>query len=181
MWVDGVSWSGAAFDPLPAVDGDAEVAGALAGAADARLAEYIKTASEYNAFRAWLDAKGIDHQAAKDSPRTWLSYALDAEGLIDRTFKKGDVVIDSVAAQNGGAIALSVAVAGVRIGADAKAENLARVFSVEGAAALNVALFSSENVTTTLGVTAEGKLSVVVKPKSESDTFFVRVCMQAGE
>jgi len=179
MWVDGVSWSGVAFDPLPVVDGDAEVAGALAGSVDARLAEYIKTAEEYNAFRAWLNAKGIDHQAAKDSPRAWFSYALDAEGLIDRTFKKGDVVIDSVAAQNGGAIALSVAVAGVRIGADAKVENLARVFSVEGAAALGAGAFSSESVTATFGATTDGKLSVVATPKSATGTLFLRVCMVA--
>ncbi|MBP5227969.1 MAG: hypothetical protein J6336_11365 [Kiritimatiellae bacterium] len=89
------------------------------------------------------------------------------------------MVIDSVAAQNGGAIALSVAVAGVRIGADAKAENLARVFSVEGAAALGADAFSSESVTATFGATTDGKLSVVATPKSATGTLFVRVCMVA--
>jgi hypothetical protein len=183
MWVDGVSWSGAAmvFDPLPEIDGDADVAGTLAGAADERLCEYIKTAAEYNAFRAWLDAKGIDHAAAKESPRAWFSYALDAEGLVEREFAKGDVAIDSVAAQNGGAIALNVNVEGVRIGANAKAENLAKVFSVEGANTLNAGAFSGGSVTAVFGVASDGKLSVVATPILESGTLFVRVCMHVDE
>lgn len=178
MWVDGVSWSGAAFDPLPVIGGDAEVADALAGAADAHLIANVKTAAQYNAFRAWVDARGIDHQTAKDSPRAWLSYAIDAEGLVSRAFAKGDMVIASAVVEGGGSLALEVSLAGVAIGANAKAENLARVFSVEGAAKLEADAFSGENVTATFGVAPNGRLSVVVTPKSSTGTLFVRVRME---
>jgi uncharacterized repeat protein (TIGR02543 family) len=182
MWVDGVSWSGGAspdipLDPIPEVNSDADVAEALAGSADVRLAEYIKTAAEYNAYRDWVDANGLDHKTVKNSSRAWLSYALDAKGLINREFKKDDVVIDSLVMANEGTITFEVNVEGVRIGANAQLVNLSRIFSVEGASDLNAGSFSSENVTTSLGVTANGRLSVVAAPKSSASTFFVRVCM----
>ncbi len=180
MWVDGVSWSGeaVAVDPIPEIEGDEDVAGALSGSTDGRLMEYIKTAAEYNAYRDWVDAKGLDHKTVKESPRAWLSYALDAEGLIEREFIKGDVFIDSFKSVGGGSYALEVVVEGVKIGANAKAENLLKIFIVEGSASL-AGTFSSDGVTASLGVTADGKLSVVATPKSSaSGSFFIRVCMQ---
>ena len=167
-------------DAIPEIGGDEEVAEALAGAADGRLAEYIKTAAEYNAFRAWVDSRGLDHKKVKDSPRAWLSYALDAEGLIEREFQKGDVAIDSLKTADGGVFAFEVNVAGVRIGMNATAENLVRVFSVEGTFDLSGGQFSSETVTATFGATAEGRLSVVAVPKSACSSFFIRVCMMIG-
>ena len=179
MWVDGVSWSGeaVAVDPIPAIEGDADVAEALSGSVDGHLVENIKSAVEYNDFRTWVDARGHDHRTVKESPRAWLSYALDAEGLIERDFVRGDLFIDSFKSLDGGSYALEVVVAGVKIGANAKAENLVKIFIVEGSTLL-AGTFSSDSVTSSLGVTADGKLSVVATPKPTGGSFFIRVCLQ---
>lgn len=74
----------------------AEVAAALSGSADAKLAANIKDATEYAAYRTWaLGLEGVTPDAVKSSPFTWLSYALDTDALIAAAPKKGDVVIDA--------------------------------------------------------------------------------------
>ena len=180
-WVSGFTWtpSGPPPDPIPEINGDADVAGALAGSADSRLAEHIKTAAEYNAYRGWVDAKGLDHQTVKNSPRAWFSYAIGADGLVEQAFQKGDVVIDSLATASGGAFTFEVDVKGIMIGAGATAENLATVFGVLGSSSLDEHSFSPDNVTVSLGVSSSGKLSVSVTPKGLQGTFFVRVRMHA--
>ena len=67
----------------PDVKDAAGVAAVLAGAADARLAERIATVEEYDAFRAWIAAKGLDEEAVKASAQAWPSYLLGAEGLFE--------------------------------------------------------------------------------------------------
>ena len=165
-------------DPIPEINDDSEVAGALAGSADARLETYITTATDYHAYRGWVDAKGLDHRTVKDSPHAWLSYALDADGLIEKQFKSEDLTIVSFRPLGNGSYALVTELKGVEIGADATAENLSRVFSVEGASALKAESFTSESVNATFGVTADGKLSVVVTPKLATRALFLRVCME---
>jgi uncharacterized repeat protein (TIGR02543 family) len=182
MWVDGVSWSGSvATDSLPAVASDAEVASALEGTTDARLVEYIKTAAQYNAFRNWVDSKGLDHQAVKESPRAWLSYALDAEGLVDHKFEKGDVVIVSLQTVSTNAFSFEVEIKDVPIGSSAKAEELATIFEVLGAPTLSGHLFSVANVDATLGVAENGKLLVQAKSNLGTGSLFVRVRMHADD
>ena len=179
-WVSGFTWtpSGPPPDPIPEINGDADVVGALAGSADSRLAEHIKTAAEYNAYRGWVDAKGLDHQTVKNSPRAWFSYAIGADGLVEQAFQKGDVVIDSLATASGGAFTFRVRVRNVRIGPDATAANLSTVFEVQGASSLAENLFFSSNVNAVLGVSAGGQLMVSVTPRGIVDTFFVRVLMR---
>ena len=181
VWIDSVVWSpaGAPPDPIPEIAGDSDVAGALAGSSDSRLAKYIKTLAEYNAYRGWVNAKGLDHQTVKDSSRAWLSYALDANALVERVFQKGDVVIETFRPTSGSAFTFEVSIAGVAIGSGATAENLARVFGIEGSASLNVNAFSSANVNATLAPAAGGGLSVVVTPNSPRNTFFIRIRMYA--
>ena len=67
----------------PDVEDEAGVAAVLAGAADARLAERIQSVEEYDAFRAWIAATGLDGEAVKASARAWPSYLLGAEALFE--------------------------------------------------------------------------------------------------
>ncbi|MBP5320443.1 MAG: InlB B-repeat-containing protein, partial [Kiritimatiellae bacterium] len=177
VWVAGWKWPSVYVDPIPEVEGEGDVATALAGSVDARLETYITTAAEYNAFRAWVDAKGIDHTAMKNSPHAWLSYALDTDGLIEKRFSGGDLSLISFKPTGDGTYALVADVAGVVIGANAAGANLARVFSVEGASTLEEAAFSPDAVDATLGVTADGKLSVNIVPRAADKTLFIRVRM----
>ena len=181
IWVDHVVWTPSASpsDPIPEIGSDADVSGVLAGSADARLADHIKTAVEYNAYRAWVNAKGLDHQAVKNSPRTWFSYAIGANGLVEKTFQKDDVSIDSLAIASGGSFTFELSVMDVLIGTSATAANLATVFEVQGASSLSENSFSSTNANVSLSVSANGKLSVGVTPKATCGTFFVRVLMHA--
>ena len=180
-WVSGFTWTPSAPppDPIPEISGDADVAGALAGSADVRLSGHIKTAAEYNAYRGWVNAKGLDHQTVKSSSRAWFSYAIGANGLVEKAFRNDDVTIDSLETESSGPFAFKVNVKDVMFGTGATAENLATVFDVQGAASLLPNSFSSDNVTVSLGVSADGKLSVAVTPKVAGGTFFVRVRMHA--
>ena len=173
-------WRGenAGSDPIPIIGGDGDVAAALAGSADSRLAEYVKTAADYNAYRGWVEAKGLDHRTVKDSPRAWLSYALDASGLISRTFRDGDLSIVSLTSSDGAAFSFEVNVAGVAIGAGATAANLARVFSIGGSDILDENAFSTSSMNVSLGVSANGNLSVAATPRYSSASFFFRVRMR---
>ena len=180
-WVSGFTWTPSAPppDPIPEISGDADVAGALAGSADVRLSGHIKTAAEYNAYRGWVNAKGLDHQTVKSSSRAWFSYAIGANGLVEKVFQNSDVAIDSLETESSGSFTFEVDIKDVLIGAGATAENLATVFDVQGAASLDKRSFSSDNVAVSLGVSANGKLSVSVTPKVTCGTFFVRVRMYA--
>ncbi len=185
-WVDGVVWTPVggvpAVDPLPEIASDSGVADALTGAADeARLKAHIVGKAQYDRFRAWADAKGLDHQAVKDSPRAWFSYAIGAGGLVEKTFTKDDVTLKSLKVAADGSFSFEVDVTDVALGASATAEGLATVFGIQGAATLADDAFSSKNVTVTLGVSANGRLSVTATPKQAGGTFFVRVRMYADE
>ncbi len=179
-WVSGFTWTPPP-DPIPEISGDADVAGALAGSADSLLANHIKTAAEYNAFRGWVNAKGLDHQTVKDSPRAWFSYAIGANVLVEKVFQNGDVTIDSLEAESSGSFTFEVSVKDVLIGAGATAANLATVFEVQGSPSLSLNSFSRANVNVTLGVSTNGKVLVTATPKVECGTFFFCVRMYADE
>lgn len=96
-WVAGVVWTPTVpEDPIPAVSDDSEVAGALEGSADPRLAEKLTTAEAYNDYRAWVGEKGLDRQAVKDSPHAWISYALGTDELFENepTITLGGVTVE---------------------------------------------------------------------------------------
>ena len=131
-WVDGVVWSPeGVVDPLPEVASDSAVSDVLAGAADeTRLRANISGKTQYDLFRAWVDAKGLDHQAVKNSARAWFSYAIGANGLVEKAFQNGDVTIKSLNAAAGGEFSFEVDVKDVALGAAATPENLATVFGI---------------------------------------------------
>ena len=179
VWIDEVQWIAGAPDPLPRVSADSDVDDALSGSADANLSANINTAFDYNAYRVWVNRKGFAHQAAKDAPRSWLSYLLDAPTMIDKRLKKDDMSIGPFTLDSLGRFAFEIGVNDIEIGEGATAENLAKVFGVEGATSLDGAGFSPDNVQFAFGVPKDGKVPVVAVPKDEAaKSFFVRATMR---
>ena len=184
-WVDGVVWTpegGVVVDPLPEIASDSEVTNALAGAGDeARLTAHISGKVQYDLFRAWVDAKGLDHQTVKNSSRAWFSYAIGANGLVEKVFQKDDVTICSLETLANGSLSFEVDVKGVMLGTAATSENLATVFGIQGTVSLKEGSFSSRNVTVTLGVSANGRLLVTATPNRTSGSFFIRARMHPDD
>ena len=180
-WLDDVTWTPeevAVIDPLPEVATDYDVANVLTGAADeTRLRAHISGKAQYDLFRAWVNAKGLDHQTVKNSARAWFSYAIGANGLVEKAFQNDDVTIKSLSVAANGGFSFEVDVKDVALGAAATAENLATVFGIQGAASLREGAFSSKNVSVMLGVATNGRLSVTTTPKQANDAFFIRVRM----
>jgi hypothetical protein len=88
-------------DAFPPAQDEAEVAAALAGAADEqRLGERIGTVEEYDAFRAWITTNGLDAGTVKRSKQAWISYALGAEGLFGN---EPEIVLGGVSVASPGA------------------------------------------------------------------------------
>ena len=179
VWIDEVQWIPGPPDPLPRVDTDSEVDEALEGSADANLAENIASKTEYNAYRAWVNRKGFGHQTVKNAPKSWLSYALDSSVLIDKRFRKDDLSIDMFAPHSAGGFLFELGLNGVDIGDNATAANLAKIFGIEGASALDRNDFSSDNVTFSFGAPNDGKATIVAEPKDgNAESFFLRATMR---
>lgn len=177
-WVSGVTWE-VPPDPIPAIKTDAEVGDALEGSADDNLAANLTNMTEYNAYRAWVDRRGFDHQTVKDAPKSWLSYALDSSVLINKRFRKGDLSIDMFAPSVAGGFLFELGLNGVDIGDNATAANLGKVFGIEGASMLDGNNFSSENVMFSFGAPNDGKATIVVEPKDgNAESFFLRATMR---
>ena len=179
-WVSGVTWIPAGgSDPLPPLDAaatDNDAKAIIGGLSDARLSNKVVGTAAYIAFRNWVDSKGLSHALVKDAPNAWLSYALDAPGLMTKTaaLANEDVVIESITPSSAatGTFDLVVDIAGAEIGTAAR---LAEVLGVEGATELNESAFSSEGLNVTLERTADGKVKAVVTPQGSPAAFFVRV------
>ena len=178
-WIDQVHWTPGPPDPLPRVESDSDVDAALEGFADVNLAANIASRTEYNAYRAWVNRRGFDHQTVKDAPKSWLSYALDSSVLIDKRFRKDDLSIDMFAPKSAGGFLFELGLNGVDIGDNATTENLAKIFGIEGASALDRNEFSSDNVTFSFGAPHNGKAIVLAEPKDETaESFFLRATMR---
>ena len=183
-WLDNVVWT--ADDPLPPLDAEAtdnDVKAVIAGLSDVRLAGEVGGTTAYTAFRSWVDNNSLSHALVKDAPNAWLSYVLDAPGLMVKAaaLASGDVVIESIAPSStvAGAFDLVVDIAGAEIGTAAR---LTAALGVEGAAELNESSFSSDNVTVTLERTTDGKAKATVTrrvkdnaPYQSGNSFFMRV------
>ena len=179
VWIDEVQWIPGPPDPLPRVDTDSEVDEVLEDSADANLAENITSKTEYNAYRAWVNRKGFEHQAAKDAHKSWLSYALDSSVLIDKRFRKDDLSIDLFTPYSAGGFLFELGLNGVDIGDNATAANLAKIFGIEGSSALDHNDFSSDNVTFSFGAPNDGKVTIVAEPKDgNAESFFLRATMR---
>ena len=176
-WLDNVVWT--PDDPLPPLDvtaTDNDVHSIVAGLSDVRLFDKIGSMAAYAAFRNWVDGKGLSHSTVRDAPNAWLSYALDAPGLMAKLepLASDDVVIESIAPSSAadGAFDLAVSICGAEIGEGAR---LAEVLGIEGATELSESGFSSEGLTVSLGRTADGKAKATVTPDSAPPAFFLRV------
>lgn len=170
------------IDPIPELSGTATddmVGEALSGSADSRITSKITTLSSYNEYRQWIDGKGLSHKATKASPNAWLSYALDAPGLIAKTaaLANEDIVIESIGASDAtaGAFDLVVSIGEAEIGEDATSARLAEALGVVGATELDESKFSAERLTVTLERTDNGKAKATVVPEGSPFSFFMRV------
>ena len=179
---------------LVAVASDAEVGDILATFVDSGLAAHISSVAEYDAFRAWVDGNNLYQPTVIDSKNAWLSYALGADALIGREITSNDVQIVGFDAVDGGAkgssrptFAFEVRIDGVNIGGGSIAEavlkdNLKKVLGVEGAASLDPAAFSSDNISITFDTPVDGKARFTVTrrdggvaPYQTDNSFFMRV------
>ena len=173
------------LDPLPALGENAtaeDVASILGGVADGKLKANVVEAAEYANFRAWLEAKSINHNDVTKSLFAWLSYALDTAGLIAAEPKEGDLVIDGFS--NGaadGKFELVASVDGISVGEGASDANLRKVFEVEGASAVESG-YSKDNVELNVAEPSGGKVKFTVTPKVDGGktpgSFFFKVKMK---
>ena len=154
---------------------DNDVQSIIAQMSDVRLADEIGGTAAYTAFRSWVDGNALSHTLVKDAPNAWLSYVLDAPGLMAKVaLTSEDVVIESIepSGVSAGAFDIVVDIGGAEIGTAAR---LADALGVEGAAELNESAFSSDNVMVTLERTTDGKAKATVTPNGTPPTFFLRV------
>ena len=121
----------------------------------------------------------MSHDLVKAAPNAWLSYVLDAPGLMAKAapVANEDVVIESIAPSSitAGAFDLVVDIAGVEIGEGATSARLAEALGVEGAAELNESAFSSDGLTVSISRTADGKVRATVMPDGAPPAFFLLV------
>ncbi len=112
----------------------------------------------------------------KDAPNAWLSYVLDAPGLMAKAapVASEDVVIESIDSSSitTEAFDLVVNIADAEIGEGAR---LAEAFGIEGAAELNESEFSSDGLAVSFSRTADGKAKATVTPDGAPPSFFLRV------
>ena len=134
----------------------------------------------YMAFKEWVrnDTSGLPtprEEAVKDSPNAWLSYAMDADKLIEGEITDGDLKVEAFTlSQESGLFDMKVRVADVSIGSGALLENLARTFVLEGTQSLTED-FSVENVTVEFSESNDGAVALSVLPnESNNNAFFVR-------
>ena len=191
-WVSGITWTSmAVVEPIPGLGASAtaaEVAAALEGSADAKLAVNIKTAAEYMAYRTWaLGLEGVAPEQVKSSPNAWLSFSLDTDALITAAPKEGDVVIDTFeGAATDGAFEFTVKIDGIEVGDNALEANIRKVFDIEGAEKLasDGAGFSPDNVEVNAAAPENGNVKFTVTPKGGGEgarrptSFFFRVKMK---
>ena len=176
-----IAYQTAVSEPIPEVMKDSEVATALSGSADAKLAANITTATEYAAYRAWaLGLEGVTPQQVKDSAYSWLSYALDTDAPIAAAPKEGDLTIGGFTqGSSAGVFDLSVSISGITVGDNATAANLKKVFDVEGAGSLDESEFKEANVDIEFGKPEGGKVKIKAIPKDPTaKQFFMRVRMK---
>ena len=169
---------------MPEVSNDAAVATVVSGFEDGKVAENIKTVTDYAAYRAWaMGLSGVTSETVKASPNAWLSYALNCGSLIASMPKEGDVKIDAFESSSAdGAFEFKVKVKNITVGKDALEANIRKVFDVEGCESLGNDSFSSDAVTIDAAVAEDGKVKFTVVPKKaggkKPGSFFFRVKMK---
>lgn len=126
-----------------------------------------------------MDGKEPSHATVRDAPNVWLSYALDAPGLMAKAkpLAGEDVQIDAItpSSESAGAFDLVVGIANAEIGEGAQ---LAEVPGVKGATELDESAFSSDGLSVTLQRTADGKAKATITPEGAPPAFFMRVMVK---
>ena len=174
------------LDPLPALGENAtaeDVASILGGVVDGKLKANVVEAAEYANFRAWLEAKGINHNDVTKSLFAWLSYALDTARLIAAEPKDGDVKIETFeSSSTGGAFEFTVKLKDIAVGDGAIEANLKKVFDIQGRETLSAGEFSSATVQIDAAQADNGNVKFTVSPKIENsnkpNSFFFKVKMK---
>jgi len=175
-------------DPIPEIPSTAtaaDIAKALEGSEDPGLTNNITTVANYNAYRAWAQTVTLvggglaGKQAVKESPYAWLSFALDSAVLLTKKPVQGEMTIASFAKNaTTGKFDFAVKIEGVNAGTGATAENLAKVFGLEGATEVD-GDYSLDNVVFTFGAPVDGKVVISALPADGTATqFFMRVRMK---
>ena len=175
-------WGGSAANRLSAVEaafpalGDEattkEVSAVLSGAADPALAENIADVDEYAEFREW--AKYANATEVKDSVTAWLSFALGSTGIVPEP-REGSLSIDEVSVMDDGSLEVVFSLDGVNVGDEALERRLKTVFGVEDATTLSESAFSVNETDLKLSSKGDGRISAIVAPPKDKDTYFVRV------
>ena len=190
IWLNDIVWT-PMQDPIPELPSAAtaeQVAAALEGSADAKLAGNITDAATYAAYRTWAQGlTGVTPDQVKDSPNAWLSYALDTDALITAAPKEGDVIIDTFeSAATDGAFEFTVMIDDIEVGDNALEANIRKVFDIEGAEKLasGDAGFSPDNVEVNAAAPQDGNVKFTVMPNGGGEgarrptSFFFRVKMK---
>ena len=114
-----------------------------------------------------------------ESSNAWLSYALDAPGLMAKAapLASEDVVVESIEPSNAtaGGFDLVVNIVDAVVGEGAR---LAEALGIEGAAELKESAFSSDGQTVSISRTTDGKAKATVVPDGKTAAFFLRVRMK---
>ena len=136
----------------------------------------ITNVDEYVEFREW--AKSAGAVTVKASTTAWLSYAVDAAGVVPMP-QDGDLAIDDLALGSDGKLEAVFSLDGVNIGSAAMESRLKTVFGVEGAASLDRDAFSDRNIGLSLTPTGDGRVKARVTPPVDAgNSFFMHVKMK---
>lgn len=166
---------------FPEISKDSEIRAALEGAADTNLTANITNVAEYAAYRKWaLGLKDTTEAEVKQSPHSWLSYALDTDKLISSAPKEGDLRINdfkpahNVAEDGAIEFELCASIDEIKIGDGATKDNLKKIFKIWGAETLE-GLMNKETrqeVEPSTAEPSEGKVKFKYKVKPKVERFF---------
>lgn len=173
-----------AIPDLPETATAEDVAFALSGSTDSKLALNIIDAKTYALYRAWaqtvMDSRGTTLaglDAVKSAPYAWLSYALNSKTLIPA---EPDVTIDTFAdGDRNGTFDFTVSLKDIRVGEGALQDNLRKIFTIKGSETCSEDTLSDEAVEVNATAAEDGKVKFTVTPKVNAtpDSFFFKVKM----
>jgi len=191
-------WTTDEPSPIPDVGGNAELALImLKESKDERLVENFMSVCKlegdaggvalYDAYRIWAgmvtnsSGETVGLLSVRNSSTAWTSFALDSATLLRRNPSDEDLDIeDFQPSAIFGKFDFTVSIKDVTVGSDAAAENLKKVFWLEGGTTFNKDGLSSDNVDITFGTPVDGKVKFTAGPNAknaDAKTFFMKVKM----
>lgn len=153
----------------------AQIAEVLLEFEDEWLRDNITDVETYGRFREW--ALKIGATDVKASPFAWASFATDSAALWAKMPTDEDLKVEEFKpSAMAGSFDFTVSVKDVTIGDKASVDNLKKLFGLEGAASLDSAAFSSENVSLDFKEPQDGKLKFTATPAVDNaKSFFMKV------